>query len=70
MCDLSRAARSPYGAASLEWRSEVGFEPLLSLAKEPALPTEGPVPESSNGAVSKMPSPRGDQGFESLPLHR
>jgi hypothetical protein len=53
--------------ASFKWPSEVGFEPLLSLAKEPALLTEGAVPESSNGAVSKMPSLRGTEGSNPVP---
>src|ERR1700732_884778 len=34
---------------------------------EPALPTEGAVPESSNGAVSKMPSLRGTEGSNPVP---
>ena len=59
-----RLAQSP-----LLWGSE-GFSKDFKESSESKGAHPSSQPESSNGAVLKMPSPTGDRGFESISLHR
>jgi hypothetical protein len=51
----------------LLWGSE-GFSKDFKESSESKGAHPSSQPESSNGAVSKMPSPTGDRGFESVSL--